>query len=198
MDTFWSDAPDEHQLRREREAGEAATRKQKTRDGHETFRIQAMKERPFCQNCGRHYAWCQYHDKRYCMTCAPCEVEPIQPPGYLDPTTKRRNAICGYCKTIYSHTEAESRRFCTDSCEKAYYASLERKRKQRIEMLAADASETEKQIVALYVDERLNLREIGSRLNLSTYQVSSALDRQGVPRRSRAEVARMYRMKNEQ
>ena len=197
MDTFWGE-PDEHQLRREREAGEAATRKQKTRDGHETFRIQAMQERPFCQNCGRHYAWCQYHDKRYCMTCAPCEVEPIQPPGYAEPIdrwTVRRK--CGFCGQLFTHPSHEKHSYCGDECKAGQKAKDDKRRADRKAMMQRARAEDHRQLVDCYVKQRMTLAEVGARFGLSQYQVTKVLDDQGVARRSHMEAAKMHREKNE-
>ena len=193
---FW-DEPDEHQLRREREAGQAATERQRKRDGHETYRMQHMDTRPFCSDCGRNFAWVQYHDKRYCMACMPAEVEPIKPPDYVSHAVSRVYRKCGYCGSTFSYPEGEPAVYCSDECEDAKRASSERRRRRIIDMRTdaemAGQAAINVRIVTAYVDRLMSLREIADEFEISEYQVDAILSRLSVVRRTRREIAQLRR-----
>lgn len=190
---FWSEDSDEHARRREREAGEEATRRQRMRDGYATFRIQAMKERPPCQHCGRNYAWVQYHDKRYCMGCAPCEVESIKPSDYIDQSERRAYRKCGLCGRRFPHPESQPRVYCTPECEGRQQRKTERQRLERIARLGEERADLERRIVTRYEADRRNVKEIGVEFTMSSYQVSEVLKRHNVRRRTKTELAQMQR-----
>lgn len=78
---FWDEPTTDDDHRRAAEAGAAATSRQARSDGIATWRLMHMKEPPMCCNCGRFYAFVQYHGKKYCNPCAPVQVTPINPNG---------------------------------------------------------------------------------------------------------------------
>lgn len=78
---FWDDPVTDDDHRRAREAGEAATKRAALADGRATWRIQRMQEKPACRECGRSFAYQQYHGRALCRSCSTVVVEAVAPSG---------------------------------------------------------------------------------------------------------------------